>query len=225
MHAIRLLSAVLSIQVQALALGAPVQQHTERTQAALYSYLDHPLERAVEVLTPTQEPPLVPEEAPPSLWDPDPSEAVVEASKCRALLLEVIRRAAHDWVLYRNTRKPERAYAADAYVWLFEEGPADEGKPAHPAWEERQRRGEPLLAFLTICELLDLDPGVVRTRIRKMTARDILTAGRPAENRRNRPVDGVEDYPSPEQLDVISYDDPSFASLYEAHFAVASGCN
>lgn len=220
MHAIRVLSAILAIQAQALSLGAPVQQEADRTQATLYSYLDRLPEELMPRAAP-EEPSQPPEEAPQSAWDPEPHDVVLEASKCRALLLEVIRRAAHDWVLYRNTRKPERAYAADAHIWLFEEEPAKDGKPAHPAWEERRRAGEPLLAFVTVCELLDLDPEVVRERVRRMTAKDITTAGRPAEHRRSRQPEGVEDFTSPGQLDIISLDDPSFESSYEAHFAVA----
>lgn len=219
MHAIQVLSAVLAIQAQALSLGAHVEQQAERTQAVLYSYFERLPESVAP--PPPEEPPAAPERAPLSAWDPEPHDLVLEASKCRALLLEVVRRAAHDWVLYRNTRKPERSYAADAHIWLFEEAPATEDKPAHPAWEKRQREGEPLLAFLTICELLDLDPEVVRRRIRRMTAKDIMTAGRPAEHRRSRLPEGVEDYTSPGQLDVLSYDDPGFSSSYEAHFAVA----
>jgi len=219
MHAIQVLSAILAIQTQALAMGVPVQQQTGRTQAALYAYMER-LPSEVAPLPAPPPPPLSkasvpPEEAPPSVWDPDPHEMVLEASKCRALLLEVIRRAAHDWVLYRSTRRPERAFAADAYTWLFEE------EPGHPDWERRKTEGEPLLAFVTICELLDLDPKTVRDRVRKMTPKDIMTAGRPAEHRRGGQVDGVEDYPSPEQLDLVSYDDPHFDSRYEAHFAVA----
>lgn len=220
MHAIRVLSAVLAIQAQALALGADVQQQSNRTQAALCVHMEQlPLELTIEV----EEPPPPAPELVESVWDPEPHDSVMEASKCRALLLEVIRRAAHDWVLYRNTRRPERAHAADAYVWLFEEGPAVDGKPAHPNWVLRQSAKEPaerLLSFLTICEVMDLDPGVVRRRIRAMTSKDIMTAGRPAEHRRARKQEGVEDYSSPGQLDTISYDDPNFDSSYEAHFAV-----
>lgn len=221
MQAVHVLSAILVLQAQALQLGARVESQAERTQMAFCQQVE-------ALVQPSEAPPVevgppVPEDAPLSAWDPDTHDAVLEASKCRALLLEVVRRAAHDWVLYRNTRKPERAYALDAYVWLFEEGPAEDGKPAHPNWELRQREGDPLLAFLTICELLDLDPETVRRRIRAMTIRDIMTAGRPAERRKVSKSEGVEDYSSPRELDIVSLDDPSFDSSYESHFAVAAG--
>lgn len=214
MQAVHVLSAVLALQAQALGLGASVEDHVERTQAALCAQMG---EMVPGVPPELEEAPQREEGAVPGHWDPEGHDVVMEASKCRALLLEVIRRSAHDWVLYRNTRRPERAFALDAYVWLFEE------EPGHPNWELRQREGEPLMAFLTICELLDLDPDTVRRRVREMTIRDIMTAGRPAERRRAPKCEGVEDYSSPMQLDVVSYDDPDVYSRYESHFAVASG--
>lgn len=129
------------------------------------------------------------------------------ASRYRALLLEVVRRAAHDYVLWRNSRRPEREFALTAHVWLFEE------KPGHPDWELRKREGYPLLAFLNICDCLDLDPDALRARIRKMTVRDIKTAGRPAETRKLK-QEGIEDYTAPAALD--TYDVES----YEEHFAL-----
>jgi hypothetical protein len=222
-NAIHILSAVLALEAQALALGAPVQHHIEATQAAICQHM----ETLADSVRPPPPPPPVPvdeedeevaeerESLPASAWDPEPHDAFMDASRCRALLLEVIRRSAHDWVLYRNTRKPERIYAMEAHTWLFEE------EPGHPWWELRQRDGEPFLSFLSVCETLDLDPETVRARVRSMTIRDIATAGRPAERRRPRKErPGVEDFESPLQLDVVSLDDPSFDSSYEAHFAV-----
>lgn len=213
MSSISVLGTVLLLQVQALSLGAPVESLVDRTQSALQQQL--------AALSPEPLPePTAPKVAPPEpaevpccdAWEPDDADVLIEASKCRALLLEVVRRAAHDWVLYRSTRRPERVYARNAYVWLFEE------EPGHPWWEVRQREGEPLLAFLNICELLDLDPEYVRARIRKMTIRDIMTAGRPAENRRNRSDEGIEDYESPRVLDEHLYCE---ASIYEERFALS----
>jgi hypothetical protein len=214
MNAVRLLSAVLAIQVEALGLGAPVAPLVQETQQALCWQMGELADSVAP--PPPKEPPQAPEEAPPSAWDPEPHDAVMDASRCRALLLEVIRRAAYDWVLYNGTRRPERMHARDAHTWLFEE------EPGHPAWEARQRAGEPLLSFLSICEVLDLDPETVRARIRSMTVQDIMTAGRPAERRRFRQTrEGVEDHAAPVELDFVSLDDPSFDSSYEAHFAVA----
>lgn len=214
MNAVHLLSAVLAIQVEALSLGAPVAPMVQETQSALC----HQMEELADSVAPPAPPPAPepPQVVEVSEWDPEPHDAVMDASRCRALLLEVVRRAAYDWVLYSNTRRQERQFAQSAHIWLFEE------EPGHPVWEARQRVGEPLLSFLSICELLDLDPETVRDRIRGMTTQDIMTAGRPAERRRPRHQrDGVEDHSAPIELDLVSLDDPGFDSSYEAHFAVA----
>lgn len=143
------------------------------------------------------EPPPVPVE---SEWDPDPPEALMEASRSRALLLELIRRAAHDWVLYRTSRRmDQRELAQDAFIWLFEE------RPGHPRWEIREQEGMQLTAFLNICELLDLDPDFVRNRVRQMTPHGIKMAGRPAENRYRRGAE-VEHYIE-HSVELISLED------------------
>lgn len=210
MGPITLLGVVLLVQAQAVSLGAQVTPLVDRAQEAFQSQL-------CSLVPPAPAPlPKVATVAPAELaeapccdaWEPAGVDVFIEASKCRALLLEVIRRAAHDWVLYRSTRRPERVYARNAYVWLFEE------EPGHPWWELRQKEGEPLLAFLTICEMLDLDPEYVRSHIRKMTIRDIMKAGRPAENRRGRADEGIEDYESPRVLDVQHHT----LSAYEERF-------
>lgn len=134
-------------------------------------------------------------------WDPEPSvvEAVAEegeeeeedyfdslideAPQCRALLLEIVRRAANDWVLYRmSSNLHNRKLAEDAYTWLFEE---DED---HKNWREREAAGKQLTSFLSICNMVDIDPEIIRTRVRQMTIKDIMSVGRPAENRRREDV-------------------------------------
>lgn len=222
MTTISLLGAVLLLEAQALSLGAPVEQHIEATQSALLWHI----EMLAESVRPTKPPSIPPSPliekaaAPPESvqlndWDPETHDAFMDASQCRALLLEVIRRSAHDWVLYRNTRKPERVYAMEAYIWLFEE------KPGHPWWELRQLEGEPFLSFLNVCEVLDLDPDVVRARVREMTIRDITGTGRPAERRRlHKEYPGVEDFEFPTELDISALEGDGFGSVYEAHFAV-----
>lgn len=117
-------------------------------------------------------------EAPPSQWDPAPMEAVLSAANVRTLLTDVMRRAAHDWVLYRGHRKMElRTLAHEAFIWLFEEG------PGHP-WERmRKASGMELTSFLNICEVLDVDPDFARNKIRLLTMRDVKMAGRPPERR------------------------------------------
>lgn len=99
----------------------------------------------------------------------------------RALLLEVILRAAADWVLYRaSTRPQQQQLARDAYIWLFDEA------PGHPHWAERQsslRIGR-LFSFLAICDVANLDPEWVRRYIRTLTRRRITAMGRPRIYRR-----------------------------------------
>lgn len=106
-----------------------------------------------------------------------------EASACRALLLEVVRRAAFDWVLYRSSSKlVNRQLAEGAHNWLFVE------EPESSAWVMRSRNGKSLTGFVTICELLDLDPESVRDRIKLLTKQEIMNAGRPAERRKHKNV-------------------------------------
>jgi hypothetical protein len=114
---------------------------------------------------------------------PDPQ---LEASNCRALLLEVIRRAAYDWVLYRGSSKlPNRLLAESAYQWLFVE------EPGSVSWCNRGKHGKELTAFAAICSQLDMDPDSVRSTVRALTERDIMGAGRPAERRRGKAGDEV----------------------------------
>lgn len=158
-------------------------------------------------------------EVAPSAWDPPSTEEILDAGRYRTLLFEIVRRAIHDWVLYRNSsREAHLSIASDAHTWLFEE------KPGHPWWQERIRNGTHVTAFLTICDLLDIDPDTVRERARKMTPQQIMTAGRPAE-RRSRVVEephytehGVTNSVN---LGAIEADEVNrFNSSYEAHYAV-----
>lgn len=96
----------------------------------------------------------------------------------KALLIEVVRRAAYDWVLYREDERPAlRVLAADAHMWLFQEG------PGHIVWEERRDRGELGMSFLGICESLGLDPDALRQGIEALTPHRIRTLGRIPTNR------------------------------------------
>ena len=127
-----------------------------------------------------------------SAWDPDPDAGVewstepipeidraAEAGNCRALLLEVIRRASFDWVLYRNSSKLQaKLLAENAYNWLFVE---DESSPSHTL---RVKNGKGMMSFLAICETMDIEPSKVRARVRILTERDIMGAGRPPERRK-----------------------------------------
>ena len=120
-----------------------------------------------------------------SAWDPDPLvDCIFDAEQIRTLLLDVMQRAAHDWVLYRtSSRMDHRELAYDAYVWLFEEGPGTAN------WETRKREGRELTSFLSICDILDVDPDFARAHIRKLTVRDVKMAGRPADRRHRQSLD------------------------------------
>lgn len=152
----------------------------------------------------------------PSEWDPSSCDEQIRASRCRALLLEVVRRAAHDWILYRtHDRLHLRQIAEDAYVWLFEEG------PQHSWYRARAASGHTITSFLTICDLLDLDPKFVRERIRGMTAQQIMTAGRPAERRRRRRNDDGQcvEHGTEVNIDGLEHS-PECSSAYEAYFSL-----
>jgi hypothetical protein len=115
-----------------------------------------------------------------NLYGVEPSQAL-ESSACRALLLEVIRRAAYDWVLYRSSSKlPNRQLAESSFIWLFVE------TPESATGELRHRNGKDLTGFVNICDLLEIDPEKVRAKVRTMTIRDIMGAGRPAERRKHK---------------------------------------
>lgn len=116
-----------------------------------------------------------------SAWDPEVYDTDQEtaASSCRALLLEVIRRASYDWVLYRTSSKLQaKQLAESAFHWLFVE---DEKSKQ---WQQRARNGKGMMSFLAICDTLDLEPKNVRRRVRELTSKDIMGAGRPAEHRK-----------------------------------------
>jgi hypothetical protein len=115
-----------------------------------------------------------------NLYGVEPN-SVLESAACRALLLEVVRRAAYDWVLYRASSKlVNRQLAESAHTWLFVE------KPETATWDLRRRNGNELNGYHPICDLLEIDPEKMRARIRTMTERDIMGAGRPAERRKHK---------------------------------------
>ena len=108
-----------------------------------------------------------------------------------------------------------RQVAEDAYVWLFKEG------PQHPWARMRKTHGSTITSFLTICDLLDLDPEFVRRKVRSMTVQQIMTAGRPAEHRRRR-RDREETYvehSTEVDLDGLG-DGAEHSTSYESHFAI-----
>lgn len=167
-----------------------------------------------------------PEDAP-SPWDPEPAtsirlveeaeedeeplvrdEALIlqEINGSKTLLLEVIRRAAYDYVLYRgNRRLAYRILAEQAHAWLFTE------RPGTKDWNLRQREGKFITSFEAICEALDLDPDSVRNHVKRLTPRNVMSVGRPAEYRRKDVFSsshGEDDaYSVPQGL--IAYTEPS----------------
>jgi hypothetical protein len=164
-------------------------------------------------------PPLPEPEEETSAWDPEQDSSVVrlvrEADEgellqqsingTKTLLLEIIRRAAYDWVLYRNSRRMvQRSMAEQAYRWLFVENPGT------PDWTIRQRDGKHITSFISICEGLDLDPDTARRHIKRLTPRNVMSVGRPAEYRRRdvfTAQSGDDVYETPGML--IEYDDGS----------------
>jgi hypothetical protein len=110
---------------------------------------------------------------------PENGKIIQEINGCKMLLLEIIRRTAYDWVLYRTSRRMvQKVLAEEAYRWLFLE------VPGSPEWDERKRECKDMTSFEAICESLDLDPDTVREHIRKLTPNNVMSVGRPAEYRR-----------------------------------------
>lgn len=111
---------------------------------------------------------------------PDPIGAqTAQASGARSLLLEIIRRAAFDWVLYRSSRRiDQKLLAEDAYTWIFLEN------EHHPHWKIRVAEGKQLTSFICICEQLDVDAERLRGYIRNLTPSRAMSSGRPPENSR-----------------------------------------
>jgi len=151
-------------------------------------------------------------------WRGDPEFGAIEASRCRALLLEIIRRAIHDWILYRNHAKLEmKERAESAYIWLFEED------KNHSWYHQREKNGSTITSFVVICELLDIEASFVRARARKTTIKQIMTAGRPAERRRPSKEVRYEEHDVSGSIGaggVGALESPiGNMSSYEAHFA------
>lgn len=152
-----------------------------------------------------------------SAWDPDErpyspdSDPLLESSSCRALLLEIIRRASYDWVLYRTSSKLDKRMLADnAYHWLFVE---EEGTPT---WRQREQNDKELTSFVAICEALEIDVQQVRRRMRALTERDIMGAGRPAEKRKHKT--SSDEVLHSDDLNVFDVDVSSIVS-YDPMFA------
>jgi hypothetical protein len=136
----------------------------------------------------------------------DDALVLQEINGCKTLLLEIIRRAAYDYVLYRgNRRMAYRILADQAHAWLFSE------RPGTKDWNQRQREGKFITSFEAICEALDLDPDTVRNHVKRLTPRNVMSVGRPAEYRRRDVFSGSQGdddaYSVPGGL--IDYSEPS----------------
>jgi hypothetical protein len=157
----------------------------------------------VILLRPVPLPPRPELEDAPSPWDPEPETAVIlrgrkpendddeeplirdealilqEINGSKTLLLEIVRRASYDWVLYRTSRRLAYKLMADqAYAWLFLE------RPGTKDWNLREREGKWITSFESICEALDLDPDTVRNHVKKLTPRNVMSVGRPPSYRK-----------------------------------------
>lgn len=116
-----------------------------------------------------------------------------DANGARSVLIEIMRRASYDWVLYRSSlRTEQRKLAEDAYIWLFLE------EPGHPAWELRQAEGKGLTSFLSICDIFDVDPELIRSKVRRLTPQRVLMSGRPP----TQPPDEEFDSPARAHVDL-----------------------
>lgn len=153
-----------------------------------------------------------------SAWDPDErpyspdADPLLESGSCRALLLEIVRRAAYDWVLYRTSSKlMKRMLAENAHHWLFIE------EPDSLQWQQRVQSNKELTGFVSICEAVGVDPDRVRKRIRLLTERDIMGAGRPAEKRKHK--SSADEVMHSDDLNVFDVDVSSIAT-YDPLYAV-----
>lgn len=160
-----------------------------------------------------------------SAWDPDErpferpyspdSNLMLEAASCRALLLEIVRRASYDWVLYRTSSKLlKRSLAESAYHWLFVE------EPSTLAWRQRAQSNKELTSFIAVCEAVGVDPERVRRRIRQLTERDIMGAGRPAERRKSKSSN--EDVLQADDMRVFDVDVDSLP-VYDYMYSASEG--
>lgn len=195
-----MLARVLQLALWRAARGTPAPvaftpEPATGTHPILPPARPKPLAKVIHLATKRRVPPPPAEDAP-SAWDPDPQpvfsnrlsnvrtpfeeEMVLqEINGCKTLLLEMVRRAAYDWVLYRASRRlVNRSMAEQAYRWLFTE------VPGSADWEERIREGKHITSFVSVCESLDLDPETVRKHIRRLTPKNVMSVGRPAEYRR-----------------------------------------
>ncbi len=124
----------------------------------------------------------------------------------KALLIELVKRTAFDWVLYRDNRSMEKKkIAEEAYIWLFLEN------ESHYHWQIREADGKAITSFISICDILDMDPDRIRSKIRTLTPQRVMSSGRPPGHMRNEVHDvNVSVHTSlpseePEEADIGSF--------------------
>lgn len=180
--AARALSALASIHA-VFPGGQAVVDESLRTLSTAMRTVDHSLtfrDHCIPILRPARQlAEVAVEEVQQDRRSRDPALIQQEILGSKTLLLEVVRRAAYDWVLYRTSRRfLNKKLAEDAYVWLFVES------PGHANWIEREKQGKSITSFLSICSELDLDVEQVRMYVRRLTVKNVMSVGRPAEYRR-----------------------------------------
>ena len=234
----RLLRACHALEVAVTAAGSSVSTKPPQTAARLVlRRLRHlrlvlpPPVSSVPVTTPSERiaPPIsevrqvkpvkVRAEPVSSAWDPEPMDSQLEASRSKALMLEIVRRAIYDWVLYRGHARLEfKEIAADAYTWLFEE------EPGHPWWRQRTTEKRMLTSLHAICDVLDLEPETIRARAKVMTIKMILSVGRPSETRRRRLQDDVDyqEHTLIDSVDLYAIDQDHNNGYYEGYYSVST---
>ena len=152
-----------------------------------------------------------------SAWNPASPMIRIWSVRSRALLLEIVKRAIHDWVLYKtHSEITKKTYAREAYVWLFEE---DED---HPDFKAREEDDFTITSFLVICEATNLDPDNMRGLIRNLKPCDVMGTGRPAERRRRSSEDVSIDQHNLSGVSIEAFEpSPSYRhqTYLEQHYA------
>lgn len=126
-----------------------------------------------------------------------------EAEGAKMLLLAVIKRAADDWALYRDSRRPEqKALADEAFHWLFVED--DDGDDA----ELRRRERKEFTSFLAICDALDMDARRVREYVTKLSPSRVGSSRQSTDRKPARRKPAALPAPKKrQQKKVVDYDD------------------
>ena len=86
-----------------------------------------------------------------------------KSSAIKMLLAGIIRRAAFDIALYKDSKKlVDKRLAIQATQWMFDDRDVSDQPPI-----------DRFTSFLSICEILDQDPKWIRSRTRQLRASDV----------------------------------------------------